>query len=118
MKQLTSDLDQFSGDRCELSCSTRHCHSGDPMINISPILYRPAAWLTALILACSFALSACNSSSNDAAPLDDDPVPGSAAEPTLTFHSVKTFRFSWSDVSDATDYKLLENPDGVSGFNR
>ena len=36
----------------------------------------------------------------------------------MTLHSVNTFRFSWSDVSDATHYRLLENPDGVSGFTQ
>ncbi|MGI9305005.1 MAG: FG-GAP repeat protein, partial [Gammaproteobacteria bacterium] len=43
-------------------------------------------------------------------------APATAAIPALTFPGVKTFGFTWSDVSDATHYKLLENPDGVSGF--
>jgi len=30
--------------------------------------------------------------------------------------NIKTFRFSWADVSGATGYRLLENPDGMSGF--
>ncbi|MGI9303969.1 MAG: FG-GAP repeat protein, partial [Gammaproteobacteria bacterium] len=34
----------------------------------------------------------------------------------LTYTAVKNFRFRWIDVADATHYKLLENPDGVSGF--
>ena len=82
------------------------------MTKNSPIQCRPSAWLVALILFCSLALAACGSSSDDSTPLNDDPVPETAAEPSLTFHSVKTFRFSWSDVADATHYKLLENPDG------
>ncbi|MGI9305419.1 MAG: hypothetical protein ACR2RB_22365, partial [Gammaproteobacteria bacterium] len=43
-------------------------------------------------------------------------VPASPARPVLTFPGVKTFRFTWSDVRDATHYRLLENPDGASGF--
>ncbi len=88
------------------------------MVKTSPQQCKPAAWFGAPILAFSLALSSCGSSSNDSSPLDDDPVPVTAAEPTLTFHAVKTFRFSWSDVSDANYYKLLENPDGVSGFTQ
>jgi hypothetical protein len=38
-------------------------------------------------------------------------------EPTLSF-DIKTFRFAWPIVSNATHYKLLENPDGNSGFSQ
>ncbi len=31
---------------------------------------------------------------------------------------VKTFRFSWTDVDGETEYRLLENPDGASGFSQ
>ena len=48
-------------------------------------------------------------------PVDDAPV--TAASTTLTFDS-KVFRFSWVDVIDATHYKLMENPDAVSGFTQ
>ena len=44
--------------------------------------------------------------------------PASAALPTLSFTQVKLFRFSWTDVAGATFYRLLENPDGVSGFTQ
>jgi len=37
--------------------------------------------------------------------------------PTMSF-DVKTFRFSWIDVPSATHYRLLENPDGISGFSQ
>ena len=46
------------------------------------------------------------------------PGPATAANPTLTFNAIKTFHFTWTDVSDATHYKLMENPDGVSGFTQ
>ncbi|VAW69791.1 hypothetical protein MNBD_GAMMA09-635, partial [hydrothermal vent metagenome] len=45
-------------------------------------------------------------------------VPVTAALPTLGFAAVKTFRFSWTDVGDATHYRLTENPDGSSGFTQ
>ena len=47
-----------------------------------------------------------------------DNAPATAANPTLGFAATKAFRFSWSDVADATYYKLLENPDGTSGFTQ
>lgn len=40
------------------------------------------------------------------------------ALPSLSFVQIKTFRFSWTDVADATFYRLLENPDGISGFTQ
>ena len=45
-------------------------------------------------------------------------VPAFAAVSTLSFESNKTFRFTWSDVADATYYQLMENPDGASGFTQ
>lgn len=45
-------------------------------------------------------------------------APIAAAQPLLTLLSPKTFRFSWTDVSDATFYRVLENPDGVSGYSQ
>ncbi|MCF6363548.1 MAG: FG-GAP repeat protein [Gammaproteobacteria bacterium] len=45
-------------------------------------------------------------------------VPAAAAMPALSFEPVKIFRFSWTDVDTATHYKLLENPDGKSGFTQ
>lgn len=45
-------------------------------------------------------------------------VPAFAAVSTLSFESNKTFRFTWSDVTDATYYQLMENPDGASGFTQ
>ena len=40
-----------------------------------------------------------------------------AATATLDF-DIKIFRFSWADVSGATHYKLMENPDGITGFSQ
>ncbi|NOH31724.1 Ig-like domain-containing protein [Vibrio mediterranei] len=36
---------------------------------------------------------------------------------TLNFEAVKRFRFDWTEVSGASHYRLLENPDGNSGFS-
>ncbi|MEW5250450.1 beta strand repeat-containing protein [Microbulbifer discodermiae] len=36
---------------------------------------------------------------------------------TLNFEAVKRFRFDWTEVAGASHYRLLENPDGISGFS-
>ncbi len=41
-----------------------------------------------------------------------------AATPSLGLAQSKVFRFSWTDIPDATHYRLLENPDGASGFTQ
>jgi len=40
------------------------------------------------------------------------------ATPSLSLAQSKIFRFNWTDVSGATFYRLLENPDGASGFTQ
>lgn len=69
----------------------------------------------------SFLLISCSGdgSGDSTSPGTNPPAgsPATAAMPTLGF-DIKTFRFAWTDVSDATFYKLMENPDGVSGFNQ
>jgi hypothetical protein len=64
--------------------------------------------------------SSSSSGTSDSSDTDDGvttPVsgPATAAEMSLGL-GLKTFEFTWTDVSDATYYKLLENPDNVSGF--
>ncbi|MCK5002673.1 MAG: integrin [Gammaproteobacteria bacterium] len=61
------------------------------------------------VVAVVLALTACFHDNEDGTMV----IPG---QPVLTFTPVKTFHFSWVDVSDATHYKLMENPDGISGF--
>ena len=39
-------------------------------------------------------------------------------EVTLTPTATKTFAFGWSDVSEESEYRLLENPDGMSGYSQ
>ncbi len=60
--------------------------------------------LLALILALS--IVSCNSSSNVNKPLLK-----------ISFNDIKTFKFSWSDTQ-ASFYKLLEDPNGISGFSQ
>lgn len=40
--------------------------------------------------------------------------------PTLapTAQSIKAFRFTWTDVSNETEYRLLESPDGTSAYTK
>jgi len=48
-----------------------------------------------------------------------NPGGGDVPEPvqaSLELMSVKTFRISWEPSADAEFYRVLENPDGVSGF--
>ncbi len=45
-------------------------------------------------------------------------APDTATTPNLSFQPVKVFHFSWSDASNTTHYKLLENPNGASGFTQ
>lgn len=49
---------------------------------------------------------------------DTPTAPQTAPEASLSFEPIKTFHFDWADVSGATAYKLLENPDGQSGFTQ
>lgn len=37
---------------------------------------------------------------------------------TLTPTAIKTFRFTWASASGAGEYRLLEDPDGTSGYQR
>lgn len=58
-----------------------------------------------------FALAGCGGG-NESAPSGT----GNSAGFTLAPIAIKTFRFSWPIDPDATSYRLLENPDGASGF--
>ncbi len=44
-------------------------------------------------------------------------LPPDAPTVTLTPQSIKTFSFSWINVSRVTEYRLFENADGNSGFS-
>ncbi|MFC3852093.1 hypothetical protein ACFOSD_02700 [Salinispirillum marinum] len=63
-------------------------------------------------------LTACDSDSNGGKNRDDNSGAVAPPAPTLSLtpQSVKTFAFSWADVSGETEYRLLENADGNSGY--
>ena len=42
----------------------------------------------------------------------------SALTLSLTPTATKTFTFSWNDVAGESEYRLLENPDGMSGYSQ
>ena len=44
------------------------------------------------------------------------PSPPAAPVLTLAFRPVKVFRFGWTDVPGATEYRLLEDPTSTSGY--
>ena len=56
-------------------------------------------------------LAACGGGSSAKAPV-------AVSNFTLTPQATKTLRFTWDDVADETEYRLLENPDGMSGFTQ
>ncbi len=47
-----------------------------------------------------------------------EPSAPSAVSPQLTVSAIKTFTFSWQEVADTDYYRILENPDGQSGFSQ
>ncbi len=40
------------------------------------------------------------------------------AQPELSYQAIKKFRFTWTDIPGATHYRLLEDPDGNSGYTQ
>jgi hypothetical protein len=66
-------------------------------------------------------VSACGGGSSGGAPEGERrPVPATpppaVSDLSLEPTAIKTFRFRWTDVSGETEYRLLENPDGSSGY--
>nr|MCA8837766.1 FG-GAP repeat protein [Pseudomonadota bacterium] len=70
--------------------------------------------VTILLTACGGGGGGGTTSPTPAPPPPPSPPSATAAE--IDPVSVKTLRFTWPDVSDATHYRLLENPDNSSGF--
>ena len=66
-----------------------------------------------LLICLSVWLTACGGGSGSGSGSDS----ATTAVPILSL-ATKSFRFSWTAVSGATHYRLLENPDGISGFSQ
>lgn len=79
-----------------------------------PCLYSPEYWRGLSALAVLLLLVGCGGGGGTAA----QPEALQAAVAALSQQQVKTFSFSWSDAKAATHYRLLENPDGVSGYTQ
>jgi hypothetical protein len=45
-------------------------------------------------------------------------APNQAAIPNLSIQSINKFRFTWTDVTDATYYQIWESPDHTSDFSQ
>ena len=69
-----------------------------------------------LILALfALVLTACGGSGSDSSSSTSS---SNISNFSLSFSAVKSFDFTWTDSSDATYYKLMENKDGNSGFTQ
>lgn len=65
----------------------------------------------------TLSLTACSSGGKDA-PDNSTDKPVAITNLGFSPDSIKTFRFQWEDVSNTTHYKLMEDPDGASGFTQ
>ncbi|MEJ2245522.1 MAG: integrin [Acidobacteriota bacterium] len=74
----------------------------------NPFKIKNLLW-TIPLLAIVLGLGACNNNRNDR-----DPLP-----PTLQLElrQVNIFHFTWMDIAGETEYRLLEDPDGSSGYS-
>jgi trimeric autotransporter adhesin len=83
-------------------------------------LYSSSARCAAMVAAVCLGLVACGGGGGGGSgpPVSPPVTPPAAPVLSLTPRAIKTFGFSWAAVSGATEYRLLENPDGGSGFTR
>jgi hypothetical protein len=75
--------------------------------------------LSVLLVACGSESDSNGNNNNDNNNDNDNQNAGTAPNApslSLTGQSIKTFAFDWPEVSGATGYRLLENPDDVSGY--
>jgi hypothetical protein len=72
----------------------------------------------ALLGLSALALGGCGTSSSteSVTATGDVLLPPTAPTLSLTPQGIKSFNFSWTDVADETEYRLLENPDSASGY--
>lgn len=81
---------------------------------------RPFSVARAALLALAAWLSACGGSSAPSSVTVTLPAETRLAAPVLrlTPTAIKTFHFSWTGVAGASEYRLLEDADGASGYTR
>lgn len=83
-------------------------------MNITRLVSSPRRFFRLLgILSIALALSACGGSDKKAKPV---PAPGTAPNVTVSATQPKTLNFSWNAVDYATQYRLLKNEGGNSGY--
>ena len=80
---------------------------------MKPILKNTLFALSMTVLP-SLSLLGCSGGGGGGGPTAAPTAPSVTLTPTAT----KTFAFSWSDVAEESEYRLLENPDGMSGFSQ
>lgn len=95
-------------------------------MNIMRLILLKRLRLSFVLLVATLMVSSCSSSGSsgtDGSPSEDGSEvistasPPSAVQANLELVSDKTFRVSWLVSDDADFYKILENPDGISGFS-
>lgn len=88
------------------------------MKTIKPTQARVASVLT--VLTSALIIAGCGGGGGSSGGDTSGTAPGvdapEAPQLALDVQATKTFQFSWSAVEGATEYTLLENPDGQSGF--
>ena len=69
--------------------------------------------VTSFGFAVAFGLAACGGGGSGTTP-----PPADAPTVALQIQPIKVFRFTWTDVSDATEYRLQEDADSASGYTQ
>jgi hypothetical protein len=71
----------------------------------------PPSGVRLFLVTAALALTACGGSESGA-------EGESGMSPAIGFEPIKTFSFTWSADEDADHYRLMENPDGQSGYTQ
>ena len=104
--------------------SSRSCRGKRIRNNAEPIDFAIVRWPVCLTLVFLLLGGCGGGGSNGAVAPPPPPAPPSPPNPPaaatleMTPVAIKTFRFTWQDVRDATHYRVLENPDSNSGFTQ
>lgn len=85
-------------------------------IAISPFAGKAKFPLGTALVPLLMSLAACGGGSGGSGSGDGATAPEKAPALSLEYGAPKTLHFKWADVGNETEYRLLENPDGLSGF--